>query len=433
MPVGFVPGRRAIVTYPLTRVNGRNERRGTVRLWNIDTGRVIFWGSRDDPCTAVAISPRGDRIGVCQGGSGNAAKVYDAITGDQQFELPHLDSEFLIEGMAFSPDGEKIAYTERNKDIGRLRIYEPGERGQDAKSMNPARVLTQLGGRPFGLNRAGNDLLAWSPDGQLLAIGEIDNRSSANQTRRSPPGRSRIHVLNSESGRSIGVFEKQTNGQLLELGFSADGQIVAGVFYLEPPQNNGLCVITSWEVSTGVQLLNVDGDVGSIQPGVPWMIDWGKRGTAKLARVYNYTDSKPTVQVPIDSNEGPVTDGLASDGQTFALQRVALHPVADWLRRQGFNFTWAQKDYSHIRIVNGSTGKVIHRLPATALPGGDYNGSWGNLSSDGKLFAINDSETLRVWDIPPRKSLTWLATGAAIFGLPIAHLARRRVRKLRAA
>jgi hypothetical protein len=38
---------------------------------------------------------------------------------------------------------------------------------------------------------------------------------------------------------------------------------------------------------------------------------------------------------------------------------------------------------------------------------------------------------LTVWDIPPRKSLSWFAAGAALLGLPIFTIARLRVRRLR--
>jgi hypothetical protein len=41
--------------------------------------------------------------------------------------------------------------------------------------------------------------------------------------------------------------------------------------------------------------------------------------------------------------------------------------------------------------------------------------------------------TWEIWDIPPRKSLMWFAAGAALLALPIALLAWRRTRKLRAA
>jgi hypothetical protein len=40
---------------------------------------------------------------------------------------------------------------------------------------------------------------------------------------------------------------------------------------------------------------------------------------------------------------------------------------------------------------------------------------------------------IAIWDIPPRKSLTWFTAGAALLALPTALLVWRRTRKLRAA
>jgi len=52
-------------------------------------------------------------------------------------------------------------------------------------------------------------------------------------------------------------------------------------------------------------------------------------------------------------------------------------------------------------------------------------------SSDGKLLAISRPDSLTVWDIPPRKPLTWFAAGATLLALPTFTIACRRVRRLR--
>jgi hypothetical protein len=57
-------------------------------------------------------------------------------------------------------------------------------------------------------------------------------------------------------------------------------------------------------------------------------------------------------------------------------------------------------------------------------------------ASDSSALALRDpwAQSLwLIWDIPPRKSLTWFAAGAAILALPIALVAWRRTRKLRSA
>jgi hypothetical protein len=53
---------------------------------------------------------------------------------------------------------------------------------------------------------------------------------------------------------------------------------------------------------------------------------------------------------------------------------------------------------------------------------------------DGRSFAVPnppDANLWHVWDVPPRKPLTWLALAAAILALPLAGLAWRRSRRLR--
>src|SRR4051794_36624212 len=56
MPVAFVPGRRAVLTYPLVAVGDSHVTRGPVRLWDADTGRVSELGSPDGLVNAVAVS-----------------------------------------------------------------------------------------------------------------------------------------------------------------------------------------------------------------------------------------------------------------------------------------------------------------------------------------------------------------------------------------
>jgi WD40 repeat protein len=56
------------------------------------------------------------------------------------------------------------------------------------------------------------------------------------------------------------------------------------------------------------------------------------------------------------------------------------------------------------------------------------------LSPDGRTLAVFASDNrVQLWDIPPRKSLTWFAAGAALLAFSIALVARRRIRRLKAA
>jgi hypothetical protein len=58
--------------------------------------------------------------------------------------------------------------------------------------------------------------------------------------------------------------------------------------------------------------------------------------------------------------------------------------------------------------------------------------AWRAYSPDGRSFAALDTAgNIAIWDLPPRKPLGWFALAAGVLALPIAWLARRRVRRLR--
>ena len=49
------------------------------------------------------------------------------------------------------------------------------------------------------------------------------------------------------------------------------------------------------------------------------------------------------------------------------------------------------------------------------------------VSQDGRMLAVQeDLTTIGIWELPPRKPLTWFALVAAILALPLAGLAWRR-------
>jgi hypothetical protein len=57
-------------------------------------------------------------------------------------------------------------------------------------------------------------------------------------------------------------------------------------------------------------------------------------------------------------------------------------------------------------------------------------------SGSGKTVAVTgraEPERIGIYDIPPRKSVTWFSAGVAMFALPIALVGWWRARKLRAA
>jgi hypothetical protein len=120
---------------------------------------------------------------------------------------------------------------------------------------------------------------------------------------------------------------------------------------------------------------------------------------------------------------------IAPDGKTIAVERASdanAGVIADLLRRIG----WLQKSPSgpstQIVLIDSTTGQQLMKSEVRG---------WGRFSQDSQQFIVHDSSSDRVylWDIPPRKSLPWFGAGAALLGIPILYLARRRIQRLRAA
>jgi WD40 repeat protein len=126
---------------------------GTLRIWEAATGRELQ--ALKGKVGPVAISPDGRRLAV---GDGAAVTVRDSATGKRLLALkgPHGAS-----AVAFSPDGRRLvtldAVVTSLRDDVRVRFWD-SETGQ------------QLVSFPAGKARQ----MAYSPDGQRLALGRQD-------------------------------------------------------------------------------------------------------------------------------------------------------------------------------------------------------------------------------------------------------------------
>jgi len=110
---------------------------------------------------------------------------------------------------------------------------------------------------------------------------------------------------------------------------------------------------------------------------------------------------------------------------------AARSPLIDvWLRRFQAYFSNETDGPDQITVMDTVSREVLLRQRIRLPTDGG-----GQFSRDSKSFIVEDEgvDTVYLWDIPPRKSLTWFAVGAALLAVPIALVASRRVRRLRAA
>lgn len=96
-------------------------------------------------------------------------------------------------------------------------------------------------------------------------------------------------------------------------------------------------------------------------------------------------------------------------------------PIDQWLKKI-LGVSVRAGIFSEVCRLDRQTGEVIDRfeLPGRAV-----------VSTDGEsAITMDDDDWLLVWDVPPRKPLTWLAGFAAAWGLLLVWLARRRVGRM---
>ncbi len=120
-------------------------------------------------------------------------------------------------------------------------------------------------------------------------------------------------------------------------------------------------------------------------------------------------------------NLGPTTGGPWMAKRT---EEPSLYDrVREWLSSRGVPVSPSRGHRPAVHVADAGTGRIIARLPDHTSP---------LLSPTGTTLAtVNESGLPEIWDIPPRKPLTWFTLAAVVLALPFAWLARRRVRRLR--
>ena len=212
---------------------------------------------------AVAFSPDGTRIATA---SNRSARVFDVVTGEQ---LAGLDHEGAVNAVAFSPDGTRIATASGNEYSG---------------LDGAARVFDVVTGEQLaGLDHEGAvNAVAFGPDGTRIAtasnrsarvfdvvtgeqLAGLDHEGVVNAVAFSPDG-TRIATASDEIiGGAVRVFDAATGWQLAGLdhegvvnavAFSPDGTRIATASGNEYSGLDGAARV--FDVVTGEQLAGLD-------------------------------------------------------------------------------------------------------------------------------------------------------------------------------
>jgi WD40 repeat protein len=335
---------------------------------------------------------------------GNAVKLWNAITGQELLTLAgHTD---WLAGLAFSPDGKRLASTSLD---GTVRIWSLAS-GQEmvAVTVPPAgygnRVVYSPNGQEFATNGGDGTATIWnaktgeprrtfkghsaevmnmafSPDGEKFATASLDTTAIVWDTATG-------EKLLTLSGHEVGVRD---------ITFSPDGsKIASGGF------DNTARI---WDAGTGAELLKITGHEG-IVPGVAFSPDGTRLATASTDGTAKIWDVKTGALI-------------------FALVGHASGVVDITFSPEGQKIATASSDAT-AKIWDATTGKEL-----LTLTGHGAELRPVAFSPDGKFLATGSGDnTAKLWNVETGQELLTLpGSEGAVYGVAFspsdggAHLA----------
>jgi WD40 repeat protein/uncharacterized caspase-like protein len=239
---------------------------GTVRFWQVTTGRCIGKIREGVRIHSIALSP--DRKGeiLATGGDDGAIKLWDVekvLAGEYTARALPTNSNDAVTALAFSRDGETLVSGSRDQSVRRWRVmsgdliqtfskdaHHPGHTvAIAAVALSPDGRQIASGGGGFGgdgvvivwnvaskeeqyrleeqhplpTNDEWISSLAFSPDGQILVAGAGSSVGSC-----------ALRVWNPKTRTELGCLPLKSNAGVYALAFSPDGKLFASAGSNEP-------------------------------------------------------------------------------------------------------------------------------------------------------------------------------------------------------
>ncbi|MFP4052755.1 MAG: hypothetical protein ACLFV7_02705 [Phycisphaerae bacterium] len=325
---------------------------------------------------ALSFSPDGKRLASIGHGIGGGGLIIWDVRSGRPLKNVKLDGQRGT-SVAYSPDGEKLLWTDNNNAAYVLDL----ESGKRRKLSLPA----------YGYRAA------WSPDGSMIAAASykgvrVWRTKDYKQVRSLPkgtavafsPDNKRLVVAdmsyNRRKGRPLVVYEVDTGKKVMELGqkrkryidigWSDDGKYIAGA------QTGGAkCKVDVWDGSSGKHITEIGGfryyaRQISFVPGENQIVAAEYSGSGK-AGIYDVKTGKQ-----IRALKG-------ADNRTLAL---AVSPGARYVASAGSDQV--------IHVWDVETGKPLHQEAG-------HSGvvTSGAFSPDGRHIATGGHDkTVRLWD-----------------------------------
>ncbi|HEY0484424.1 MAG TPA: hypothetical protein VGD37_43185 [Kofleriaceae bacterium] len=394
----------------------------TARVWDAVGGQPVTPPlAHQGGVLAVAWSPDGERVAT--GSEDKIARVWNAFGG--KLMTPPLAHQEGVRVVAWSPGGRFVA---TGSDDNSVQLWEPAT----GHAMTLLRHGEVAAGTPATGPAAAIRALAWSPNGQRLAIASDDHtariwdalsgklttlphQSSVRSVAWSPDGRwlataswdHTVQVWDAASGKPLGPALPQ-GAEANVVAWSPDGKrVVTG-------SNDHMARI--WDVVTGEPLAQPL----QHQDGV-WAVAWSPDGrwvaTAsadKTARVWDAVSGRPVT--PPLKHHGAVT-AVAWDpgGQRLATasvdstarvwEAVSGRPMTPPLAHQdrvwavawspdGERLATASEDRT-VRVWDAASG--LEETPPLVHQGHVWAVAWS--PNQRRLVTASEDKTARVWDV----------------------------------
>lgn len=255
----------------------------------------------------------------------------------------------------------------------------------------------------------------------LLAAAEAGERAN------------RVVLVDMATLSPLAKFEGPDQSRVAAVSLSKSGQHIVAKFETETPGGRESWLMC-WNIATRTAETRVT-DLRrdpSIAAGSRLLVMNDESEGASLHGVELQISSAVSLVAPKLCRSSP-------DCRLF-LMEVGSVPSALENMSKRIGFAWPGRRFITGNLYEATTGSMVGEVPvkpAYVHPGTlmrrPMDLRW---SPDGRSIAIADPESMgswQIWDIPPRKSLTWFAAGAALLVLPIAFAAHRRRRRLAAA